>query len=73
MIKNKQDCSFIPNYAKSNRISEPELLNLMSNGNLCINATIDPTIKQMEIKNIYLNIIRLGPFIPEYDPSLNLF
>lgn len=72
MLKNKSD-SFIPNYVKSKRISEPEFLNLMSSVNFCINATTDPTINKMEIKNIYFNIIRLGQFIPEYDPSLNVF
>ncbi|KAL4463041.1 hypothetical protein ABPG72_002924 [Tetrahymena utriculariae] len=70
-VRNVSD-TCIPNSYK-NKIAEPEKFSSFISKNMCMNGTCDSTIRQMEIRNIYFNIMRLGPYIPEYDSSLNLF
>ncbi|EAR87324.2 transmembrane protein, putative (macronuclear) [Tetrahymena thermophila SB210] len=57
----------------TNKIAGPEKFTSFMSKNMCINGTCDLTIREMEIRNIYFNIMRLGPYMPEYDSSLNLF
>ncbi|KAL4496666.1 hypothetical protein ABPG73_011632 [Tetrahymena malaccensis] len=70
-VRNVSD-TCIPNSYR-NKIAEPEKFSSFISKNMCMNGTCDSTIRQMEIRNIYFNIMRLGPYMPEYDSSLNIF